>query len=164
MTASTIAGRRQDDDRARRRGARGASGQRAGQPEQRTGAPRSDGSGGDRDGASPDDLLRIIVLRRRASRNSNTSRLHVSSRSATAATSAVVANAPLSLSVSRIATGRPAASATYTSPRWTCADRGRVVVEQADEPELRDEVGDELLVPLAPQRRRRGRRRAASRG
>ena len=32
-----------------------------------------------------------------------------------------------------------------------CADLGRVVVEQGDEPEVRHEIGDELLVPLAPQ-------------
>ena len=43
---------------------------------------------------------------------SKTSRLHVSSRSATAATSAASTNEPVSLSVSRMATGRPAASAT----------------------------------------------------
>ena len=44
--------------------------------------------------------------------NSNTSRLQVSIRSMTAATSAGSAKAPVSLSVSRMATGRPSASAT----------------------------------------------------
>ena len=43
---------------------------------------------------------------------SKTRRLHVSSRSATTSTSAASTNEPLSLSVSRMATGRPAASAT----------------------------------------------------
>ncbi len=47
-----------------------------------------------------------------SSRNLNVSRLHVSSPSATAATSSGAAKAPVSLVVSRTATGRPAASAT----------------------------------------------------
>ena len=46
------------------------------------------------------------------SRNSKQRRLQVSSLSATAATSCGSANEPVSLSVSRIVTGRPAASAT----------------------------------------------------
>ena len=60
----------------------------------------------------------------------------------------VVANAPVSLSVSRIATGRPAASADEHDPDVDRADRRRVVVEQADGRELRHEVRDELLGPL----------------
>src|SRR4051812_3965919 len=50
---------------------------------------------------------------------SNTSRLQVSIRSLTVRTSAGSAKPPVSLSVSRMATGRPSASATYTAPTWT---------------------------------------------
>ena len=71
--------------------------------------------------------------------------------SATAATSDGSANAPLSLSVSRIATGRPPASATIHGAEVDAADVGRVVVQQADEAEVRLEVRDELLGPLAAQ-------------
>ena len=63
----------------------------------------------------------------------------------------VVANEPSSLSVSRIATGRPAASATYTNPTWT-GPTG--VVSSLSRPtgrEVRHEVRHELLGPLAPQ-------------
>src|SRR5439155_18485932 len=39
-------------------------------------------------------------------------------------------------------------------PELDLTDRGRVVVEQTDEPELRDELDDELLVPFAAEGRR----------
>src|SRR3989304_3807102 len=53
------------------------------------------------------------------SRWSRTRALQVSSPSATRRTSSSVAKAPRSLSFSRMATGRPAASAMYTTPRCT---------------------------------------------
>ena len=61
---------------------------------------------------NPDHPIATLdVSASRVSRDSNTSRLQVSSRSATAATSERSTKAPDSLSVSRMATGRPAASA-----------------------------------------------------
>ena len=57
----------------------------------------------------------------------------------------------VSLSVSRIG-DRPARRVgDVDRAEVDRADLGRVVVEQPDEPELRDEVGDELLAPLAAQ-------------
>ena len=80
---------------------------------------------------------------------SKTSRLHVSRSSRTAATSPVVAKAPSSLSVSRMATGPPAGVRDEHEADVDRADRGRVVVEQPDGREVGLEVRDELLGPLA---------------
>ena len=55
------------------------------------------------------------------------------------------------MSVSRIVDRAAAGVGDVDGAQVDRADLGRVVVEQRDEPELRDEVGDELLVPLAAQ-------------
>ena len=89
---------------------------------------------------------RIIVAAASASRNSNAIRLHVSSRSATAATSADDTKPPLSLSDSRIATaGRPRLP-TYTSPRWTCRP---VVVSSLSRPTNRKSGRSRRRAPRA---------------
>ena len=99
------AGRRQDDHRPAR-GADRPAGQQPDEPEQQRQREQEPAdTTGHRD-------LRRPYRTAGASRYSKASRLHDSSRSATAATSAGSANAPSSLSTSRIATGRPAASAT----------------------------------------------------
>ena len=53
------------------------------------------------------------------------------------------------MSVSRMATGRPAGVRHVDGAEVDGTDLGRVVVEQADEAELRHEVRDELLGPFA---------------
>ena len=85
-----------------------------------------------------------------AARNSKTRRLHVSIRSATAATSAVSANEPVSLSVSRIVTGRPVGVGDIDRAEVDGTDLGRVVIEKPDKLELRDEIRHDLLRPFPP--------------
>ena len=90
-----------------------------------------------------------------SSRRSKTSWLQVSRRSATARTSASVANLPLSLLVSRMATGRPPGVGHEDHPEVDPADLGRIVVEQPDQARLGLEVRLDLLAPLRRSRRAR---------
>ena len=113
-----VAGHDRVDDAARRqhrnpRRVVGATGRRAGKHEDRAEDER------DREQEATDSIdatehrdLRHRYRTAARSRNSKQSRLQVSMRSTTDATSCGSANEPESLSVSRISTGRPAASAT----------------------------------------------------
>ena len=85
------------------------------------------------------------------SRRSNTSWLHVSSRSRTARTEPA-GGEPAGQLVGLADGDRPAAGIGHEDhPEMDLADLGRVVVEQPDEAVIGLEVRDELLAPLAGQ-------------